>query len=440
MRNGNLQKVKILIASLVSVLAMLADIYIIVNHPNNYILLGIISVIIMIAVYLIISGKIQLRDWEKLREEEKYSNMVESQRACYILVRKSFRELSETLLELDQKINPLANAGEINYKKISGILDEVMQEQRKFAKFTVSRNKENANAMMNSNDKVIEVIFKLQEAMSDVMERLEDKEGDDCSKELAEIEKKQQELLLKMQQLEESFKSKIDSVAEKCQEISVTDKKITEEDVSKSKLEEELELEQEKVILENELELDLDEELELQSQKESVLENELELVAEEFMLESNLGNTQEELKEKEEVKPVIKVESEKTPSDNPNRMLNPDEIAALISGSMEEPVSGPEVIEIKEKLPMPDTSDSNKPVSLEEIEPVVKVEMEKPPSDNPNRMLNPEEIAALISGNMEEPISEPEVIETKEKPPMPDMSDPNRPMSPEEIAALIANM
>ena len=46
-----------------------------------------------------------------------------------------------------------------------------------------------------------------------------------------------------------------------------------------------------------------------------------------------------------------------------------------------------------------------------------------------------EEVKAPI---VEEPIPEEPVME--EKPPMPDMSDPNKTMSPDEIAALIANM
>ena len=43
MGNGNLQRIKVLIASLVAVIAAMVDIYVIVNAPNNYVLLAIVS-------------------------------------------------------------------------------------------------------------------------------------------------------------------------------------------------------------------------------------------------------------------------------------------------------------------------------------------------------------------------------------------------------------
>ena len=247
MGNSNLQKIKILLASLVTTLAALADIYIIVNNPRNYILLGIISFVLIIAVYLIISGEMPLRNWEKLISEEQHSSMMISQKACYILVRKSFREISRKLVELDKKVDPLANAGEENHQKISGLLDELMQEQKKVAKFTVSRNKENANAMMNSNDKVIEEILGMQEAMNNVIQQLQDKEDGNQSEEFTKVKENQQELLLKIQQLEDSLKGQIELVVEKIQEMPIVGTEVIAERASMPEAEPEKELEIEEV-------------------------------------------------------------------------------------------------------------------------------------------------------------------------------------------------
>ena len=152
------------------------------------------------------------------------------------------------------------------------------------------------------------------------------------------------------------------------------------------------------------------------------------------------------------------------------------------------------VEEASEELPMPDLvseSEPEPPISEPEPEPIPEPEPEPipepepepeitPVSDDPNHIMTPEEIAAMVAGaNAEpdpEPIPEPEPapasaeedeakmpdLETlpdsvadilggveeieedpaleEEKPEMPDLSDPNRALSPEEIAALFANM
>ena len=97
---------------------------------------------------------------------------------------------------------------------------------------------------------------------------------------------------------------------------------------------------------------------------------------------------------------------------NPNKIMTPEEIAALIANTESIPEE-PTVEEAEEEKPVaPDLSD-------------------------PNKMMTPDEIAALIS-SVEDTQEEPKVEE--EKPPMPDLSDPNKVMTPDEIAALIANL
>ena len=142
----------------------------------------------------------------------------------------------------------------------------------------------------------------------------------------------------------------------------------------------------------------------------------------------------------EEMPPIleepVKEEVPPTPEmTDPNKKMDPDEIAALIAnmnGGTAEEVEAPVVEE-----PIPE-----EPVK-EEVPPA-------PEMTDPNKKLDPDEIAALIANMngetaeevkapiVEEPIPEEPVME--EKPPMPDMSDPNKTMSPDEIAALIANM
>ena len=104
---------------------------------------------------------------------------------------------------------------------------------------------------------------------------------------------------------------------------------------------------------------------------------------------------------------------------DPNKMMSPDDIAALLASMGSEP----------------------------EPEPVVEVKAAEPEMSDPNKMMSPDDIAALLASmtgeelQLEETVAiENEIAATEEKPPMPDMSDPNKMMSPDDIAALIANL
>ena len=90
-------------------------------------------------------------------------------------------------------------------------------------------------------------------------------------------------------------------------------------------------------------------------------------------------------------------------STDPNHMMTPEEIAALVAGTSE---------------PEPEPEPEPAPVSTD-----------------PNHMMTPEEIAALVAGTSE---TAPEP-EPAPKPITPPSSDPNHVMTPDEIAALIAS-
>lgn len=362
MGNGNVHKIKVLLASLVAVIAAMTDIYIIVNAPHNYIVLGITSLILLIAVYLVISGTMQLRDWNNLKREEQYNNLMTSQKACYLQVRRSFRETGGKIDELDKKITPLATAGEVNHQKISGLLDALMQDQKKVAKLTVSRSKENANAIMNSNDKVIEEMLKIQDAIDGIVTQTGSGKEDNQSEAFVKVEEGQKELLAKMQQLEDSLKGQIETITDKIHEIPEMEKNIVPEP---EQVEEETEIEEPEQV-EEESSITEEAESELEAVTEEVME---EPVIEEVMLDGEI------------IPEEVVAEETVAEEPNANRMMTPEDIAALIAGGVG---NGEEAL--------PDT------------------------------------------------IEEPKIEASEENTVMPDLSDPNRKMSPEDIAALIANM
>lgn len=396
MGNQNVQKIKILFASLFVVIAAVADVYVIVNAPHNYVLLAVISLILLVAVYFVIDGKMQLKDYSDVRNEEKYDNLMTSQKACYIQVRKGFREANGKVNEIDKKITPLATAGEVNHQKISGLLNSLIEDQKKIAKLTVGRSKENANAIMNSNDKVLEEMLKLQEAVNNIAQEPGNGIQDSSLQEFSKVEEGQQELLSKIQQLEDSLKNQIENISNKFEGISeVKPEMLNIEEL----VPEESKLNMEELVPE-ESGLNIDELMpeEPELNMDELMPEEPELNMDELMPEESGLNVDELLSKEPEINFGTDIELESAAEET---VLEEDPIA-------EEAVSENE-----------------------------------PESDFGSKVLSSEDIAALITGSNEEIL--PETVEepleqTEEKIPMPDLSDPNKKMSPEDIAALIANM
>ncbi|MGN0326877.1 MAG: hypothetical protein ACI4DW_11230, partial [Lachnospiraceae bacterium] len=119
---------------------------------------------------------------------------------------------------------------------------------------------------------------------------------------------------------------------------------------------------------------------------------------------------------------IVREEAAPELSDDPNHMMTPDEIAALLAaqeGGIEEEQS-------EEAAP----------------EEVVQEEVMPELSDDPNHMMTPDEIAALLAaqeGGIEEQFEEAAPEEVVQEEVTPELSDdPNHMMTPDEIAALLA--
>ena len=135
-------------------------------------------------------------------------------------------------------------------------------------------------------------------------------------------------------------------------------------------------------------------------------------------------------------------------SDDPNNKMNPEDIAALFAAAV--PSDEPAKEAASEKTVSSASDDPNKKMNPEDIaalfaaavpsdEPAKEAVAEKtvsPVSDDPNKKMNPEDIAALFAAAV--PSDEPAKEAVAEKTVSPVSDDPNKKMNPEDIAALFA--
>ena len=435
MGDDKAQKRKVQITSIITLFVFLLDIYLIIYVPTDY----------------------KLKDIENMRREEQYADIMKAEKGTYVVTLDMLKDIDQKINFIGQKIMPLGKVGDANQRKIASMLDSIVEDQKKIAKITISRSKENADALMNSNDKLLVQMTAFRDMIENIQNQV-NKQAETSSLGSTEFGEIKNELFNKIQEMTESIKKEVDEISENIELsnhsmenlVSVSKQKITESQIPKAI---------EEIPMSESIEEEpIPEEVAEAAEEEPIAEEMAEAVAVEPM--------PEEMAEAVAVEPVVEESQimDMIPQEEPipetievdgNDMISEllmekkslDEAITMEEPSIEEPAEETEI------------PDPNKPMSPEDIEALLastatestatessaeKTEApvaEEPPKPDPNKPMSPEDIAALIANTAAEDLPEETVkFEEEENPPMPDMSDPNKPMSPEDIAALIANM
>lgn len=372
------RKLKMTLAILVLAALFVVELYFMINYSTEYLVLGVIGLVMLCLVYIITDQAFKLGNDKAEIQQKEYESLFKSEKVSYVSMKTSFLELEKVLEEVR------ANS--------AFPVEELIKAQKATAKVTIQRSKENANAIMNSNDKVIDNMVSFGEQLLEIKQVVEagkNVQGDTSSQVNEDILAKQQEMLDSVRELEDSIKNEIsklsDSLEKKMSEISVVAPATQEVGTAASVVEESMIPQGSQAV------------------EEPVMPEEAVITEEPVMPEEAVAS-------EEAVIPEEAVMSEEP--------VMPEEAVMP-----EEPVMSEEAV-IPEELMVSE-------------EPAKQITA---PSSDPNHIMTPEEIAALlgeVDSILEEPEPEPVV---EEKPPMPDLSDPGHVMTPEEIAALLANM
>lgn len=418
---------RIVTAVLVLTVLVLGELYVMINYPSNYVALIVLTVVALADIYILIASAIQKNYKKEIDQYEQYDNLFKSEKASYLVTRKSFEDIADQLDRIEEAAGSPTK--------------DIIDAQKSIAKVTISRNKENSDALMNSNDKLLEQIFNLSD-------RLDNLEKNVLEQQRIIVENTNKDLLLKQQEMAASVKE---------MELSIHNTILAEvgkingapavaytaapvQPSSAAPVEEVTPEEPEAPINEvmpEEPEAPIDEVMpeEPATEPETAAEDMPDLAEDDLLnIDALFGNDEAAETTKEE----------ETGSAEENNEPEP-----------EEPVGFDDTLGFADEEP-------EEPAFTEEIvntidEPVMEM------NSDPNHMMTPEEIAALIANadtaaeeepvvtedaiseesepiTEEEPVSEPVVEEPAAEPVIEANSDPNHMMTPEEIAALFANM
>ena len=343
---------RINITLLIAVVLLVADLYAMINMPQKFIILAIITALFLVAIYFLVDSISIYLMAEKNRKEEQYDSIFKSEKASYLLLRKTF----DDLYELIEKGNQSRKAN----------VEDIIHAQKAVAKVSIGRSKENADALMNSNDHIMEKISMLEAVLSDNVSHPAPETNKNDSAYAQNILDNQNKILQQLEVLQNTLNT------------IGADAKIAAESAKQNFFTEERILAEENKIEKEEPSL----------MEETPIEEEPS-VMEETPIEEE-PSVMEETPVEEEPSVMEETPIEDVPSDMEETSIGKEEVS-----SPEEDLSKYDDI-------MVDTlTDSDDNVPVEKIpledETVVDDEPAMPDLSDPNKVMTPDEIAALIA-------------------------------------------
>lgn len=427
---------KIIFSVLIMVLSFLAELYIMIIRKGDPIFLAIFGLIFLFFSYILMNSIMQIQYMQAKIEKEDHEALQKSEKASYLIVKKSFEEIFQRLDSLERGIQLPT--------------EELITAQKAIAKVNISRSKENTDALMNSNDQLLEKVMEFEELLDNNNQKIINSQNQNMEQQIQNVILRQQELSAAITEVQLSLKNEIlqavntikasqpqqvimQQPVQPAMSTPVMEEPLVEEPLMEEPLAEEPLMEE--PLVEEPL------------MEESLMEEPL---AEEPLMEEPLA--EEPLMEETPIDDTLVMPD----LSDPNKMMSPDDIAALLAGvgAEEVPVEEAMVEEPLMEEPLMEEALEEAPLMEEPI--IEEASAEEPMTDtpampdlsDPNKMMSPDDIAALIAnassgGDAPVPESEPvieEEPEQEEEIPIPDLSDPNKMMSPDDIAALIANL
>lgn len=480
-KKGSKARTQVIFGALLLALIFITEGYTMIHYSDMFLVLTAMTVVELICLYVVISGVMAIYEEKDARREEQYESIFKSEKASYLMVRKYFEAIADKLDYLEEAskipteeiINAQKGIAKATIKRshenTEALMNAYDQLSEQFGAFdqkidgmatATGAYKDEILSAQKQNDGGIQI-----EEIEDLEHRLELKFESKLDSKLQEMVVSMKDMELRLNQAIMSSQKVVVSapamsapVAPMPQQPVVPQPEpVMPVDATvptpqpKAELPEELPDEEETPILPEE---SFDPEI-----PEDLPESDLNIPEEPVLEEPELEETpvmeadevippdpEEAIEEAEELvepepmpeeaivdEPQDPIPSEELPPmpdmSDPNRAMNPDEIAALFANMGNE--SAPEA----EPEPMP------------EPEPQPEEEPPMPDMSDPNRSMSPDEISALFAnmGNdpapeqKEEPV-EPEPIPEPEPAAPEEPADPNKALSPEEIAALFASM
>ena len=467
--------IRIVFSAIFMAASLLLDFYAMFQYPDLLWLAGAVALVFILAVYCFANSIMQYQNALFNQREEMHNELFKSSKATYLMLRKYFDEVQEQLDDMEDKM---------------GIpVDDIMNAQKGIAKITISRNKENADALMNSNDKLLDKVIDFEDKLDAIETKLMTAQKDVVTSSIQDILMRQQELSNLVKEIEVSLRKEIlsleTSVKSMPQQPVMMMPQMAASPMPSMAAPEMTAVSAPEMPMMEEPAPEMSMDMEAEVMPEVSMDMEAEAMPEVGMDMEAEAMPEVGMDMEAEAMPEVSMDAEMPIPDD-----KLDEMVSAAAAAMEEETAGFDAGE----EPLGEVISFEEATAEIEPEPIVEEAVAEPEPaadpmaeamEDPNHQMTPDEIAAMLAAMdqpaateaepvaeeaivepepvveeavaepepvVEEAVAEPEpVVEeavaepepepaVEEKPAMPDMSDPGHVMTPDEIAALLANM
>ena len=382
--------------------------FLFVKKSSELVVAVIISVLILVWVALLVKYIYDMKNTEKSHFDEQIEEVLRTGKANYLMQKK--------LIEKIENIR----------EKVAVPADEIITAQKAIAKLTLARNKENTDALMHSNEQVIEKTLEVEEKLSENNQQIIDMQKSMMDEKIQELMEKQKLVLDNLNTIKETLESDMQNVLSEMihdtleKELSAAIEQIhtyVKEAASQAADSIKADLAAENPVMTASAETtEKLPDLGMSAVDDDLSDMELPTLGDEL---SDSGDLNDE--------PVVADET----------TINPDEpiITDVPAIDPDEPVITDETtIDPDEPVFTEDATDADTVTLTEEI-PVSPDESVIEEVKIPEEETITEEIPISADESVIEEVPKQEAAAS-----MPDMGNPNKIMTPDEIAALIANL
>ena len=170
------------------------DLYLVSKNTSKLMVVGIIAALILVWTGLLVTYIHRMKNEEKAHSDEQAEELLRTGKANYLMQKK-----------LAEKID---NIGE----KVAVPADEIITAQKAIAKLMLARNKENTDALMHSNEQVIEKTVEVEEKLSENSQQIMDMQKNQMDEKLQELMQSQKLVLDNLNDVKESLQSDMQDV------------------------------------------------------------------------------------------------------------------------------------------------------------------------------------------------------------------------------------
>jgi chaperonin cofactor prefoldin len=401
----NNPKLQILFAAMFLALVFVMELYAMINMQNEFLIIGVLGFVFLACIYMLIRAILMLQAEKEARREEQYENIFKSEKASFLMLKKHFESIEEKL-DVIEEISKLPT-------------DEIVGTQKAIGKVIINRNRENAEAIINSNEGLLDSFGNLQDSIDKNNEKLLASYKSISEENMQQMTAKQQEFFMGIKDMEIRLSNAIiQSQNMAAQAAPVYASPMMEAGMTEAPTVSGTEMDR----TENPADAGMEDVLSMEEEPVANAEEPVNVAMEDTASMAEEPDVNAEEPADEAVEAALRMA---------------EESAANIEVPAEEPVV--------EADDFGQTQETAPERNQEILEPAVETPVKEAPAvdmSNPNKQLGADEIESLfasISQEATENVPEPEPAEEKAEPSI-DLSDPNKRMSADEIAALFSSM